>query len=270
MKQGVKFGLQMLGYYATLLLLCLLFLAFMGDTTFWLQAVLNLALLAGFAMLMLNAGGYRGEKASSLSATLEKRKAEGHAVDPVQAQEAFSKKTAGVAYLVAAMPFLLLAVVNLIYHPVFEAKLATLPPLPEVQVVEGNEEQDALLGELTDPAQADLSENDPGLQPVDITDPEEAVQYTSEYTNWVAFVTRIAFMPFVSLITLLQDNAQLLYILFVPLSLILPAFGVGGYLMGPSLREKKLKEIEKGTKKKKRNLRVNKKPREPKQPKHEV
>ena len=37
-----------------------------------------------------------------------------------------------------------------------------------------------------------------------------------------------------------------------------------GYLMGPSLRIKKLREIALGKKRKMRNLKVNKKPRKPK------
>lgn len=270
MKQGMKFGVQMIGYYATLMILCLLFLAFMGGTTFWLQAILNIALLAGFAMIMLNTGGYRGEKAASLSATLEKRRADGHSVDPQQEQEAWSKKTALVGYLTATLPFLLLAVVNLLYYPLYAARLETLPPMPaqeEESVLD--EAERARLSELTDPALVD-PQNDPGLVPVDVADPGEVTQFAPEYTNWVSTVTRVAFMPYVSLISLLNDNPYLLYALFIPLSLVMPLFGTIGYLMGPRLREKKLKDIEKGTKRKKRNLKVNKKPRQPREPKHEV
>lgn len=253
MKAGVKFGGRMLGYYTTLTVLSVLFLSMIQENMYWLQVILNVAILAGFAVLLLNDGGYNGEKACSLTVSLERRRAEGHAVPPESERDTWKPKVAVIALLTAALPLLLLSVANLVYEPVYdrqvseyEAQYGLIADLyPQETVQEGENAQE--------PAPAILPEGQPNPP-----------------TNWVMVVTRLCFMPFIALYPLFADAPSTLHMLFVPLSFLMPAFGAVGYLMGPKLRQKKLDDIAKGVKRKKRNLKVNKKPKGPHEPKREV
>ena len=51
MREGIMFGVRILGKYFVMLLLSLMFLGMIPREQLWLQAILNAAILAGFALL---------------------------------------------------------------------------------------------------------------------------------------------------------------------------------------------------------------------------
>ncbi len=246
MNAGCKMGFRVLMYYGLMVLLSILFLSGM---TGWLLYTLNALLLLGFGALVLNDCAYQGEKAAKTLAMIEKKRAEGLSVDPLYEKQAFSKRNAVYLLLTAALPLLLLAAVNLAcepYYPVVEVSAEAEMPVEE---------------------EAEPLPYDEGAFPeanAEIPEPEEPMSRVV----LLMVITRALFMPFLGLYTLV--SAHVLYILFLPLSLLLPTAGAIGYLQGPKLREKKLDDIEKGKKRKMRNLRVNKKPRTPRSARPEV
>lgn len=274
MRSWLKFGGKILFYYCVQVILSLLFLSMVGgDNMQWLQVLLNVLLLAGFGALMLNDGGYAGEKAVTLSATLDKQIAEGRTVDPKMDAMRWSVKTGVIGYAVAVLPVLLIALINLAVLPMYPQTLVPYEPSEAITDAElqAAAYESLLLeeGMLADATPAPGTDADAALEadaaPADEAEPAEAVP-----VNWFNVVARLTFMPFVSLYTLLSHHLMALFILFVPLSFVMPAFSLAGYLAGPRLRQKKLAEIKKGKRRKMRNLKVNKKPRKPNQPKPEV
>lgn len=253
MKAGLKMGARMLGYYLTLALLSMLFLAMLGESAYWLQIILNVVLLGGFAILLLNDGGYTGEKACTLKVTLDKRREDGLFVDPVSEKDVWNRKVALIGFIFVAAPLLLISLANFAYDPVYEGRLSAY-----VEQYGPIEEEDAAagpFGNLENPNHAVIFDDDEVAKP---TPP----------LNWIRAVARFVYMPFVSLYALLTDRQ--LSAIFLALPLLIPLPGTIGYLMGPRLRQKKLDDIAKGVKKKRRNLKVNQKRRTPRGPKHEV
>ncbi|MGI6173432.1 MAG: hypothetical protein ACOYI8_05965 [Christensenellales bacterium] len=247
MNAGCKMGLRVLMYYGLMMLLSILFLVGMNG---WLLYTLNALLLLGFGALVFNDCAYQGEKAATTLAMVEKQRAEGHTVDPLYEKQVFSKRNAVYLLLTAALPLLLLSAVN----------LALEPHYPVVEVTTAAEE----------PAAEEETEKlpyDEGAFPEANAELPQPAEPISRAALFMAFM-RALFMPFLGLYTLV--SAHVLYVLFLPLSLLLPTVGAIGYLQGPKLREKKLDDIEKGKKRKMRNLRVNKKPRKPRSARPEV
>ena len=250
MGNGAKIGLRVLMYYGLMLLISLLFLSSM---TGWVLYVLNALLAAGFIAIVFNDGGYEGEKAATMRAMVEKQREEGHVIDPVWVKQSFDKKHVAGILLVSALPLFLIAAANLACEPLYPE----IPMVSAADVAEDMEEPDAEFA------------YDEGAFPeadIDIADAAEEEQTSPAIGLMV--VTRALFMPFVALYSLVR--AHVLYILFLPLSFVLPMASVVGYLQGPKLRVKKLKDIERGKKRKLRNMRANKKPKEPRQIKPEV
>lgn len=88
----------------------------------------------------------------------------------------------------------------------------------------------------------------------------------AEITN---VVVRVLFMPY-NVVYDLVSQEVLPYVLLM-VSLIMPAVLMAGYLQGPRLRKKKLKEIELGKKRKLRKMKKGERqPKPPKPPKAEV
>lgn len=211
----------MWGIYVVLMLLSIFFVIGLGSTT-W-QLVLGALLLVGFGALLFNEGGYNGEKACTLGALLDRQVKEGRKVDAQQYSETWSIKNGVRSLIVMVLPFLLLATVNAVVYPLY----------PEVPVVEEQEATGSGTGFLVD----------------DMTEPEE-IETTP--TNWVQVVTRVVFAPFASLFTLVSNDT--LNALFFPLGLILPVCDFAGYLCGPRLRARKLKDIARGKRRKMRKM----------------
>ncbi len=226
MKQTMKYTTRMWGIYAVLMLLSLFFIMSVTNTA--VQVALCVALLAGFGLLLFNEGGYNGEKACTLAALLDRQIKEGRSVDREQYAQTWSKKNALRMFVMMILPFVLIALIN----------LAVAPLYPTAEEAEVQEEEVSSTGFI-------------------VEDVEEPGEEDAPATNWVNVITRIVYSPYCALYG--HVSASLLNWLFLPLGLLLPACDVIGYLCGPRLREKKLKDIAKG---KRRKLRKMKRERE--------
>jgi hypothetical protein len=252
------FGLRTLGKYLVLLLLSLMFLAMISGQV-WLQVLLNVAFVAGFALLTFNDAGALGERAETLRVTLEKRYAEGGKRDPESEAKAYRPAVAVTGLWVAALPLLIIALLNLASLPQNPQSLdpknfqALETPAPEATLLPG----ESVLPEATVAAEATIA-------PEATVAPEAATAEPEVPANLFNTAARLAFSPFISLYALLSGNLLLLYILMVPLSFLLPAFALAGYLRGPKLRAQKLEAIKKGIRAKKRKEKRERKPQGPK------
>ena len=100
------------------------------------------------------------------------------------------------------------------------------------------------------------------------TDPNEVADETAlQPINWVNVGARVVFMPYVFSYGLVSNAT--LNLLFLLYGFPMPVAAFVGYMMGPKLRQKKLKDIALGKKRKMRNLKVNRQ-RKPRGPKAEV
>lgn len=291
MREGIRFGLRILGKNVMLLILAAMFILFISPESFWLQVLLSALLVAGFALLMWNEGGYLGERAETLRATLEARRARGEAVDPASEAKAFRPRTAVIGLLVAALPLLIVAVLNLASLPAYPytldpAYFEAAEKAAEQAASEGAALGGAALGSsdaLPDLLpEAAATPSDTAVAPGEATAAPESATAPGETTtapdeaadvpgdgsdapsNPFHIAARIAFLPYVSLFTLLKNHLLLLYLLLIPLSFFLPAFELMGYLRGPKLRQRKLEAIKKGIRAKKRKERRERKPSGPK------
>lgn len=284
MREGFKFGLRTLGKYMVLFLLSLMFVGTMIGQL-WLQTLLNLVFLAGFALLTFSEAGTLGERAETLRFNLEGKRAAGGKSDPEAEAKAYRPATAVIGFFVASAPLLIIALLNLASLPSSPQSLdpenfaleataapeaaaqpgATLFPdvtvtpvagvLPEAAVPEA-----ALTVET--PAPNVLPEATPAAAAPEVSPAPEAEPLPPP--NVFNTVARLTFSPFIALYGLLNNQLLLLYILMVPLSFFLPAFALAGYLRGPKLRLKKLEAIKMGIRAKKRKERQARKPSGPK------
>ena len=220
MKLALKYAGRMWGIYAVLMLLSIFFVIGIGRAI-W-QLALGALMLAGFGVLLFNEGGYIGEKACTLGVLLDRQVKEGRKVDQQQYSETWSVKNGVRALIVMVIPFLLLATVNAVVYPLY----------PEAPAVE-EETPDSGTGFLIE----------------DMTEPEDVVVVP---TNWVQMITRVVFAPYAALFTLIP--AKVLNLLFFLFALLLPACDFAGYLCGPRLRERKLKDIARGKRRKMRKM----------------
>lgn len=244
MKQGLAMGGRALSTYVVSMVLLLLVGLGISDDWYWLQLVINVAMLGGMGMLLFSDGGVRGERACTLDVTRERMRADGHTPDPSVEHNGFSQKAMLVAYLTAVLPLLLIAGVNLAVEPYYPAPVFESSPWLD----------EALSGEHTEAEiQALVDANAP-------TDAEPTL------VNWANVVARIAFIPFLASYRWFYQDPHGLNLLFVAFALLYPLPEIAGYAMGPKLRVKKLQAIQKGKKRKMRNLKVNQKRREPPKP----
>ena len=221
MKLAFKYAGRMWGIYAVLMLLSIFFVIGIGSTG-W-QLALGALLLVGFGVLLFNEGGYVGEKACTLGALLDRQVKEGRKIDQQQYSETWSVKNGVRALIVMVIPFLLLATVNAVVYPLY----------PEAPAVQEEETSDSGTGFLIE----------------DMTEPEDVV---TAPVNWVQMITRVVFSPYAALFTLIP--AKVLNLLFFPFALLLPACDFAGYLCGPRLRARKLKDIARGKRRKMRKM----------------
>lgn len=245
MRQGLNMGGRALGTYVMALVLALLAGLGISSDLYWLQISINVFLLAGMCLMLLSDGGVRGERACTTTATIARMEKEGKTPDETTRAGRFERKNALIGYIAAALPLLLLACANLVAEPFYPPVIIEETQIDLDMSVESEEE-----------AQAYLQAHEP---------PEEETP-----VNWINVAARVGFSPVMASYWAFRQNPHGLNLLFLAFSLIWPLPQTIGYLRGPALREKKLRDIEKGKKKKMRNLRVNKKPRTPKPPKMEV
>lgn len=260
MREGIKFGLRTLGKYLVLFLLSLMFVgAMIGQL--WLQTLLNLVFLAGFALLTFNEAGALGERAETLRVTLEGKRAAGGKIDPDAEAKAYRPATAVTGFFVAAAPLLIIALLNLASLPSNPQSLDPRTFAPEETVLPDAAQPDA--APFPDAAATPIAGVVPETTPVPDVPPQAALAPEAEPPsppNPFNTVARLAFSPFIALYGLLNSHLMLLYLLMAPLSFFLPAFALAGYLRGPKLREKKLEAIKKGIRAKKRKERRERRP----------
>ena len=275
MREGFMFGLRTLGKYLVLLLLSLMFLAMISGQV-WLQVLLNVAFVAGFALLAFNDAGALGERAETLRVTLEKRYAEGGKRDPESEAKAYRPAVAVTGLWVAALPLLIIALLNLASLPQNPQSLdpknfqAQETPAPEATLLPSESALPGatLAADATVAAEATaVPEATVAPETTPATEASVAPEAAAEPevpANLFNTAARLAFSPFISLYAVLNGNLLLLYILMVPLSFLLPAFALAGYLRGPKLRAQKLEAIKKGIRAKKRKEKRERKPQGPK------
>jgi len=228
MKMGLKLATQVWSYYLLALLIGVVFISGLGGA--WYGLLINGLFVLGMMLTSFSIGAYHGEKACTMGVTLEKQVKEGRRIEEALKGQVFSRKVAAWILIFSSLPFLLVSTVNAIVAPFY----------PEI-TVEDMQDQ-----ETTGSFEFQYDDND-----------AEETQI-----NPVNIVARMVFMPFVSIYTVV--NGSVLNALFFLFSLLMPGSAAVGYLCGPKLRAKKLHDIALGKKRKMRNLKVHKKPRQPK------
>ena len=263
MKQGLKLAGRALATYFLMLILSLLILPGIGGDWYWAQIVLNVLMLGVMALLMYADGGTQGEHAATISATAERMRAEGRPVEDLKAK-CFTRRAALVCYLVILTPFLLVACVNLIAEPYY----------PPVIIEQSDYDLDAALdAPMQTEVQIDPKTDIQAEGQIAIPQGAENSTETSEAEqsiNPFNVAARAVFMTTLSIYSLLGQNPHGLNLLFILFALLIPLPETLGYLAGPKLRQKKLIAIEKGKRRKMRNLKMNKRQPKPREPKHEV
>ena len=89
------------------------------------------------------------------------------------------------------------------------------------------------------------------------------LSWPEDQANILDLVVNIRFLPYLQLFSPWLETIDLAItrLCYIPASLIVPAFVLVGYLRGPVYYERKMKEMMKGSKKKRKRLRVTPKPR---------
>ncbi|MBR3927843.1 MAG: hypothetical protein IKJ65_02435 [Clostridia bacterium] len=209
--------------------------------------IMSLAVYFIYIFMMYADGAERGERACTLSATVKKLEDEGKSVDEKMKKQMFEKKKAIKAFVISALPLVLLAVVNVLFaeksgiHENFLGTITRIVFLPCAWLTRIFTE---LVGWNIDGA-LELSRN---------------LFQTIEYSG-INFMTAAETLNNTQPL-IVAYNAQyimILRLLFIPFSVIPASAMMIGYLRGPVFREKKLKEIEEGSRKKRKKLKVNKK-----------
>lgn len=212
-----------------------------------LGSILSLSVYILYIFMMYADGAERGERACTLTATVEKLQAEGKIADVMMKKQMFEKKKAVHAFIFSALPFFLLAVLNVIFSEpgsIFENTLGTITRIVFLPCAWLTRIMTELVGWNMD----GLFEMTKGIF--------SAIDYSG-----INFTTLSQSVENASQLVYSFDAhyVTLLRILFIPLSVV-PSFAMMlGYLAGPKYREKKLKEIEEGSRKKRKKLKVNKK-----------
>ena len=222
MNVSLSYALKTWGLYCAAVVLCLFFVA--GIENAVLLTVLNVLFLCGFLMLTYGEGAYNGEKACTLEVSLEKQLKEGRVIEDKLKKQVFSRKNGVVMLLICLAPFLLISVANLAVAPLY--------PAEEAAIEEEEAEREAF--------SYDYEAVDSG---------------SATKINWVNVVARVVYMPYVFSYTLVS-NTTLNY-LFLLYAFPFPLAAFCGYMRGPATRQKKLKTIALGKKRKMRNLKVN-------------
>jgi hypothetical protein len=247
-KQGLKLGAGALVTYFISAVLNMTLLVEMSGKWYALQVILNLVFFGLMALLMFQSGGNAGEKACTVTATVERIRQGGREPDHKVLEGRFDKRVALIAFLTCALPLLIVAGVNLAVEPYYPPVLVdpNAPTVEEIaqQYIEMNDEERAAF------------------------DARIAGEQTP--TNWVNVVARVANMPYISVFSPMGMNPHGLNLLFLLFAVVSALPAPIGYLCGPALRKRKLISIEKGKKRKMKKLKVHQKPRQPQPPKMEV
>lgn len=209
--------------------------------------IMGAAVYAVYVFIMYAEGAERGERACTLSATVQKLEGEGKSIDDKMRKQMFEKSKAVKAFLIASLPLFLLAVANVIFAEngaIHENTLGTVTRIAFMPCAWITRIFNELVGWNMDGV-LKLSSDLFG---------------TVEYSGMNFAKAAEAAKNVSNLVTAYNAHyITILRILFVPLSFVPPFFMMVGYMRGPFFREKKMKEIEEGSRKKRKKLKVNKK-----------
>ena len=229
MKLGFKFATHVWAYHIMAAILGFVFISTMSGA---LAIIISSLLVVGITAIALNEGAYQGEKGCTVAATIEKQVQEGRKVDEAQKKMTFRRSVAVWTLIFGCLPFILLSTANIVTEQNYDRAA-----IEESGEQAGNE---AFAFDYDGSKAAEHAASD----------------------NPVNSVTRLVFAPFVGFYPLMSK--AMLDKMFFVFSLPVAAAMAAGYLCGPWLRKRKLHDIAAGKKRKMRNLKVNKKPRQPK------
>lgn len=230
--------------------------SFVGNL--WLGIGLGFAIYIIFIVMQFGDGADNGEKACTLTATIEKVEAQGRTPEARMLKQKYEPKKAVKAFVISAAPLFLLAVANLIFanpNAVGENMLGVITRLVNLPI--------AWISRLmTEMVGIDYTGAFRAGDMVFSAITHEGVNYAQLISD-VATVETYATAFDVHYLTWMR-------IAFIPLT-ILPSLSMMiGYLQGPKYREKKLKEIQMGTRKKRKKLKVFADKKQPRRMKPEV
>ena len=236
--------------------LCAL-VSFVGNA--WLGCILGLAIYVTFLVMQYADGCDRGERACTMQATVNKLQSEGKTAEERMLKQTYRPANAVKAFLITSIPFAVLAAVNLILaNPdrVSENIFGTVTRILFFPAAWATR----LMTELVN---------------VDFSGAIRAADAVMSGIGraGVGFKTILTNMAGVDVFAVAYDLHYLtiMRVIFIPVAFLSPLAMMIGYFQGPRMRAKKLKEIEEGSRRKRKKLKVfNKKPRQPKQIKPEV
>lgn len=241
--------------HLTMALLCAL-VTFVGNE--YLGFALGAVIYATFMILQYGDGCDRGERACTLTATMEKMLSEGREPDQKLRSQTFDKANAVKAFLYSSLPLALLAGVNVLLADtsgVGENTLGMITRLAFFPAAWLTRLMTALVG--VDYAGALDASN------AVFGNLSRAGFDFPSLLNQLAGIETYAYAYDFHYLTWLR-------VMYIPISFISPLFMMLGYLQGPKMRLKKLEEIKKGTRRKRKKLKVFGKPKQPKQMKPQV
>lgn len=209
--------------------------------------ILGIAVYFVYIVMMYAEGADRGERACTLSATVSKLESDGKTIDESMKKQMFDKKKAVSAFIIASLPLFLLALINVILAEsgsISENFLGTVTRIVFLPCAWVTRIFNELVGWNID----------------GVLDLSKAIFSTVDYSGINFVKAAAASNTSMQLVTAFNAHyITILRLLFIPFSFFPALSMMIGYLRGPKLREKKLKEIEEGSRKKRKKLKVNKK-----------
>lgn len=230
--------------------------AFVGSA--WLGCLLGAAVYFAFLVMQYADGADRGERACTMTATIQRLEAEGKQADDRMKKQVYAPVNAVKAFLITALPLAALAVVNLL-------------------LADPNAVGETVIGAVTRivffPV-AWLTRLLAGMVGVDYAGAEAAATTVFGALNrgGIDFAGLVGKLSEVQTYAVAYDLSYLttMRILYIPAAFLSPLAMMIGYMQGPRMHKKKMDDIAKGSRRKKKKLKVFGRARQPKQVKPEV
>lgn len=224
----------------------------------WLGSLLGATVYIAFLVMQYADGADRGERACTMTATVQRLEANGKQADDRMKKQVYAPANAVRAFLISALPLAALAVVNLLLadpNAVGETALGAVTRIVFFPVAWLTRLLTSMVG-------------------VDYAGAETAATTVFGALNRGS----IDFAGLVGKLSDLQTYAvayDLSYLttmreLFIPAAFLAPLAMMLGYLQGPRMHKKKMDDIAKGSRRKKKKLKVFGRSHQPKQVKPEV
>lgn len=229
--------------HLTMMVLCAM-VSFVGNEI--VGSIFGILIYATIVILQYADGADRGERACTLTATVEKLAKEGKDVDESLRKQTFCRKNAVKAFLYSSIPFAALALANLIFadpSSVTDNLLGVITRIVFLPLAWMNRLLTSMIGwnleGVWESGSRMFSAFGTYHTGLDFTLVSDAVQgigtFAQAYDIHYLTILRVGFLVFS----------------FVP-----PLSMMIGYFQGPKYREKKLQDIAKGSRRKRRKLKV--------------